>query len=559
MITQVKTHTQVAVAEFVTKLRADERLIQNVVIELMSYIFGDLASGKWHWKQATDLIEAAVVRMLLDDDFKSLEDVENLQSLIPHHQVRSQQQIQFQQFSTPLALAWIVSQLASVKGSDIIAEPSAGTGILAAATANRLFYDKPRRIILNEISPSRKALLRELFDAQHPVYSVNAEYLNDTLNQGEQPTLILMNPPFSSSIGNDKRDKECCMKHLRSALLRLQDNGRLVAIVPHWLSPEKQSKYFASLPSQLQLSLFVSGNHYRHHGTTMDTRILVFDKIPQIEIPKSIDLKFSVSARELAAIASESCPPRIIFNPYEQIEAKDEPVAAASPIQLLFAGLPLFQLQPAAQLQITFKPVVTVPNLAPPIVVMEPRKQFDDLVQLDYQPATKDKSPMTDGVYAVYQGAIEIAGATPHPSPICESIAMSAIDPPPPTVRPILPARVIAESLASDCQLETLIYACQAHSKLLDTPWYIADNGQIAVANPDNPAGKYHRQGYFCGHNTGLGKSRIIALLILTNWCEGRKKAVWVSKNESLLEDAGRDWMAIGGNAAQVVPLSKFA
>ena len=559
MITQVKTHTQVAVAEFVTKLRADERLIQNVVIELMSYIFGDLANGKWHWKQATDLIEAAVVRMLLDDDFKSLEDFQDLQSLIPHHQVRSQQQIQFQQFSTPLALAWIVGQLSSVKGSDIIAEPSAGTGILVAATANRLFYDKPRRIILNEISPSRKALLRELFDAQHPVYSVNAEYLNDTLNQGEQPTLILMNPPFSSSIGNDKRDKECCMKHLRSALLRLQENGRLVAIVPHWLSPEKQPKYFATLPSQLQLSLFVSGNHYRHHGTTMDTRILVFDKIPQIEIPKSIDLKFSVSARELATIASESCPPRIIFNPYEQIEAKDEPVAAASPIQLLFAGLPLFQLQPTAQLEITFKPVITAPNLAPPIVVMEPRKQFDDLLQLDYQPATKDKSPMTDGVYAVYQGAILIAGATPHPSPICESIAMSAIDPPPPTARPILPARVIAESLASDCQLETLIYACQAHSKLLDTPWYIADNGQIAVANADNPDGKYHRQGYFCGHNTGLGKSRIIALLILTNWCEGRKKAVWVSKNESLLEDAQRDWMAIGGNAAQVVPLSKFA
>jgi predicted RNA methylase len=558
MITQSPTRTLAIVKEFVTKLRSGQRLTQPIVIELMSYIFGDLASGKWHWKQATDLIEGAIVRMLLDDDFKSLEDVENLQDLIPHHQVRSQAQIQYQQFSTPLALAWIVSQLSSVKGSDIICEPSAGTGILAATCANRLIYDKPRRMILNEIYPSRKALLRELFDDLHPVYSVNAEYLNDTLNQGEQPTLILMNPPFSASIGNDKRDKECCMKHLRSALLRLTDNGRLVGIFPHWLSPEKQSKYFASLPAQLQLSLFVSGSHYRHHGTTMDTRILVFDKMPQIEIPKSIDLKFSVSARELAAISSESCPRRIIFNPYAQIAANEEPVTAG-PIQLLFAGLPLFQLQPTAQLEITCSPVVKIPTLAPPIVVLEPRQQFEDLVQLDYQPAMKTQSLMTDGVYAVYQGAIAIAGATPHPSPICESIAMSAIDPPLPTVRPILPARVIAESLASDCQLETLIYACQAHSKLLDTPWYIAENGQIAVANPDNPTGTYHRQGYFCGHNTGLGKSRIIALLILTNWSEGRKKAVWVSKNESLLEDAQRDWMAIGGNAVQVVPLSKFA
>jgi hypothetical protein len=273
MISQVRTQTQVTVAEFVTKLRADERLTQNVVIELMSYVFGDLANGKWHWKQATDLIEAAVVRMLLDDDRKSLEDVENLQELIPHHRVRSQEQVRYQQFSTPLALAWIVSQCASVFGSDVILEPSAGTGILVATTTNRVSSEyKPRRIVLNEIFPTRKALLRELFDTQHPVYSVNAEYINDTLHQGEQPSLILMNPPFSSSIGNDKRDKECCMKHLRSALLRLQDNGRLVAIVPHWLSPEKQLKYFASLPSQLQLSLFVDGSHYRHHGTTMDTR-----------------------------------------------------------------------------------------------------------------------------------------------------------------------------------------------------------------------------------------------------------------------------------------------
>jgi predicted RNA methylase len=571
MITQVQTksQTRIAVAEFVAKLRADERLTQNVVIEVMNHIFGGSTNGKWHWKQATDLIEAAVVKMLLEDDFKSLVDVENLQSLIPHHQVRSQEQIQLQQFSTPLALAWIMARLANGGKHDIILEPSAGTGILAAAYVNGLSGEKPRRIILNEISPSRKALLRELFDVQHPVYSVNAEYINDTLPQGEQPNLIFMNPPFSSSIGNDKRDRECCMKHIRSALLRLVEYGRLVAIVPHWLSPEKQAKYFASLPAQLQLSLFVHGSHYRYHGTTMDTRILVFDKVQQTEMPKSIDDTFSTSARELRSLAASSCTRKIIVdyegkpttNRHEKANLNDKPIdkVTDNSMQMFFAGLPLFQLQPVAQLEAAFKQISIIPSLAPPIKVVDQSPRFANVVQLNYQPATKTKSPMTDGIYAVYQGAITIAGTTPHPTPVCESIAMSAIDPPHPTIQLSLPAAVIEKKQASDCQLETLIYACQAHSKLLDTPWYIAENGQIAVATPDNPNGKYHRQGYFVGANTGMGKSRIIALLILANWCEGRKKAVWISKNESLLPSAQLDWIAVGGNSAQIVPLSKFS
>ncbi|NJR31533.1 MAG: class I SAM-dependent methyltransferase [Chamaesiphon sp. CSU_1_12] len=224
---------------------------------------------------------------------------------------------------------------------------SAGTGILAAATANRLFYDKPRRIVLNEISPGRKALLRKLFATEYPVYSVNAEYIHDLLNLGEQPNLILMNPPFSSSIGNDKRDRECCMRHLRSALLRLEPNGRLVGIFPHWLSPEKQPKFFNSLPARLQLSLYVSGDRYKYHGTTMETRILVFDKIPNQELPKSIDLHTNITQLQKLA---QNCPDRVeIVNPYisvdRQIVKAIEPEVKDITLDL-FAGLPLFQIAP---------------------------------------------------------------------------------------------------------------------------------------------------------------------------------------------------------------------
>jgi hypothetical protein len=48
MIAQIKSQTRIAVTEFVAKLRANERLTQNIVIEVMNQIFGDSASGKWH-------------------------------------------------------------------------------------------------------------------------------------------------------------------------------------------------------------------------------------------------------------------------------------------------------------------------------------------------------------------------------------------------------------------------------------------------------------------------------------------------------------------------------
>ena len=42
----------------------------------------------------------------------------------------------------------------------------------------------------------------------------------------------------------------------------------------------------------------------------MDVRILVFDKITKVEQIKSIDLKFSVTEKELASLAMEDTPSR---------------------------------------------------------------------------------------------------------------------------------------------------------------------------------------------------------------------------------------------------------
>jgi predicted RNA methylase len=309
---QTLSSDRIAIANFTEQLRSGNRLVQKVVIDIMSEAFGGgAATGCWHWKYATDLIESAMARLIATGQYQTLEEFENLQLLVPHHQIRSEEQMELQQFSTTLPLAWIVRELVQIRSTDTLLEPSAGTGILAAAISSKLKGTLPL-LVLNEISKSRNKLLKEIFPEAW-TYSLDAEYLNDVLSQDRKPTSIGMNPPFSCSIGKSKRNSDACLKHVRSALFRLKPQGRLVAIVAHWLSPEKYPEYFANLPARLQTSIFVEGKHYRHHGTTMDVRILVFDKIPGNNLANSI-YRTKLTIEQLADLAITSTPNRPQIN-----------------------------------------------------------------------------------------------------------------------------------------------------------------------------------------------------------------------------------------------------
>ena len=46
--------------------------------------------------------------------------------------------------------------------------------------------------------------------------------------------------------------------------------------------------------------------------------------------------------------------------------------------------------------------------------------------------------------------------------------------------------------------------------------------------------------------------------IILDNWLKGRRRALWISKSDKLIEDAERDWTAVGGYRSDIVPLSRF-
>ena len=60
------------------------------------------------------------------------------------------------------------------------------------------------------------------------------------------------------------------------------------------------------------------------------------------------------------------------------------------------------------------------------------------------------------------------------------------------------------------------------------------------------------------GDGTGCGKGRQVAAIILDNRLRGRKRALWLSQSDKLLEDARRDWTALGGLESDVIPLGNF-
>ena len=114
---------------------------------------------------------------------------------------------------------------------------------------------------------------------------------------------------------------------------------------------------------------------------------------------------------------------------------------------------------------------------------------------------------------------------------------MAAVEPPDVTYTPNLPQSLITSGALSDAQLENIIYAGQAHEKKL------ADG---------------RRRGYFIGDGTGVGKGRQISGIILDNFRNGREKAVWFSVNKDLINDAVRDWTALGGSKEDFIDFSKI-
>ena len=180
-------------------------------------------------------------------------------------------------------------------------------------------------------------------------------------------------------------------------------------------------------------------------------------------------------------------------------------------------------------------------------VQVAPRQQavpswpFADALPLAVE-AARDRpetGALTASVFDAYRPSVRVPGACSHPTRLVESAAMAAATAPTCDYRPTLPEHLVAGGHLSDAQLETVCRAGSAHAEHLP--------GTGEEAGP--------RQGFFLGDGTGVGKGRQSAAIILDNVLQGRRRALWVSENRSLMRDAVRDWTALGGPADFVFDL----
>ncbi|WP_118138275.1 strawberry notch-like NTP hydrolase domain-containing protein [Oceanicella sp. SM1341] len=501
------------------------------------------ASGAWDWKLAYEACEVATVLFLrkygkalfrkAGSPVSRLRLLEKIGGLLPTQTRRTEESQSFQQFSTPMPLSFAALTAAAITPDDVVLEPSAGTGLMAI-----LAQSVGGSLILNELAETRADLLSSLFPA-FPVTRFDAAQIDDYLATDAMPSVVLMNPPFSVMANVEGRMADAAYRHVASALARLAPGGRLVTITGANFRPEAPTWRDAFMRLQdrgrVVFTAAIDGAVFSRHGTSIDTRLTVIDKLPADDpsvFPASPGIAPDVAT--LLGWIESQLPLRLPVSLPKV--ASSEPAAAPKTVRGYLA-----------------RATASRPAAAP---ASDPEG-----VELEYE--TVDWAPpegarLSDAIYEEYAlQSLRIPGAEPHPTRLVQSSAMASVAPPKPSYRPMLPADIRAR--LSDAQLETVIYAGEAHADHLAGAWTVDEHFDTVSAAPEDAAGSIRfRRGFMLGDGTGAGKGRQSAAIILDNWLRGRRKAVWISKSDKLIEDAQRDWSALGMERLLVTPLSRF-
>jgi hypothetical protein len=294
--------------------------------------------------------------------------------------------------------------------------------------------------------------------------------------------------------------------------------------MPEWFDC---GRFLAGLKGPISLRLNAAVERaFVKQGTGITTRLLVLDKVDSSHEPVAIrtsdfrelvDLVDALPDRAGLAAASEqsSLPARA---PFRLVAAPRRPLPAP-PARITSAAASIGSL--------TYQSLETPAPLAPQV-----------------------------GHYLPYRPSrIVIDSAAEHPTPLVESVAMGSIAAPIPEAVPQLPDGLIAKGWLSAAQAETLIYAASAHARDLPGRFEPEDKGCSLKASAE---GQTYRLGYFLGDGTGAGKGRQVASVVLDRWVRGERRHIWISKNEALLEDARRDWAALGGLPIDIQPLASW-
>ncbi len=260
-------------------LAAGTPIARRDLNEAMTAAFGGSdADGRWTQRDSFEMLEHAVALHLASRSYQiaSPADVHAasaIMQLLPTQTVRSEEQINLQQFSTPVDIAAIAVLMAAIGADDIVLEPSAGNGLLIVQAP------PCASLQLNEIDARRRERLAGIFpDAI--VTGHDGAALVSLHARLPRPTVVVMNPPFSRSVGRGEDDL-AALRHLQAAIRRVAKGGRVVAVMPDWFAPSARLKaaYEAVLTGCTVRTSLRLEHCYRKHGTDIAVRLYVIDKV----------------------------------------------------------------------------------------------------------------------------------------------------------------------------------------------------------------------------------------------------------------------------------------
>lgn len=548
------------------------RFDNSYLSDLAREVFGASAG---HGRDAYDAAEAGMnifinrLRLDLTDFHRSMDQLLQLEARMPRQTRRDEQQVEFQQFSTPPSEAFLVVMAAALRPGMEVLEPSAGTGniaVLARLTG--------AHVDTNEIDGRRRSLLTlQGFSST----AFDAERLDNLLPADKFYDAIVMNPPFSATGGRVRgHSTEFGARHIEQALLRLKPGGRLVAIVGRGMALDRPTfrTWWADVERRycVRANIGIDGNVYAKFGTSFDNQIIVIDKHGAtaresdvitgagLSLQGAYELLNEISQEDVYGRICEHDQTRSHDRPAEGISigassrdgpggrvdnrilggrngrrsftsggcgdngtvAHLEPTGVGAPAGSSTNGGPRTEPREASASQGDGSHA----DVGGPATAQHAGPAGDAVGQLENR-ATPQTIRVEEGtVFAEYrvQKAI-VRGAQSHPANVVESTAMASVEPPDVTYRHHLPSEVIAEGRISDLQLEDVIYAGQATEVML------ADGS---------------RKGHWNGDGTGIGKGREIYAFIYEQLQQGRSRHVHVSASHQLRADAERDRDAVG-------------
>jgi len=249
---------------------------------------GRKSEGKYTPKDAHDAMEMGINQHIAGvkeidihaNEVDAQDTVSALKLLIdrvPTQTTRTEEMNEFQQFSTPPPLAYTVNWVANITKKDDVFEPSAGIGGIASFAKGTA-----KKINVNELSSRRKKILEQMgFDQ---VFGENAEQIHNILPKDVKPSVVIMNPPFSSTAGRKQGERKTmnATLHIGQALSRLEEGGRLVAIVGEGMAEGKPTfnPWWNDIKKvyNVRANIGINGNEYKKYGTTFGNQIIIIDK-----------------------------------------------------------------------------------------------------------------------------------------------------------------------------------------------------------------------------------------------------------------------------------------